>query len=194
MFKRFKKIALMILALSVLAGCGEQSRVEKSTISIGKEGALTVTLIEDFSESYYDQEELKTMIDKEVAEYNTKAGSDKIAVAAFEAADGKVRLEQTYADASDYAKFNGCDFFWGTVAQAYALGTEVPDMTGVDDSGKISGSKILENSEYHIVITDETYDVVVPGKILYVSEGVKAEGKDTAVIEEETEKAFIVYQ
>ncbi len=52
--------ALCILCLAaMLTGCGREPEVTETTIEVKKNGQVVHTIIEDFSESYYNLDELK---------------------------------------------------------------------------------------------------------------------------------------
>ncbi|MBE5869823.1 MAG: hypothetical protein E7294_00965 [Lachnospiraceae bacterium] len=191
---KIKKTAGMVIILLMLTACAKEAPVDTNTVSVEKDGTVKTTLIEDFTQSYYNADELKKMIDEEVAAYNKEAGADKVTVATFEPTKDKVRLELDFADSDDYAKFNSREFFVGTAAQAQALGIEIPDLTDAQTGATISSGKLLENSSCKMVVTDEAQDVRIPGKILYYSEGLALKDKKTVTVPKEQEKAFIVYE
>ena len=194
MMGKLKRIAGMLAVLLVLAACGKEAPVDTNTVSVEKDGTIKTILIEDFTQAYYDADELRKMIDDEVADYNKEAGADKVTVAAFEPEEGRVRLELDFAGSDDYAKFNSREFFSGTAAQALALGMEIPDLVDAQGGETIASRKILENSAYKLVVTDEAQDVRLPGKVLYYSEGLTLKDKKTVTVSKEQEKAFIVYE
>ena len=55
--------ALCILCLAaMLTGCGREPEVTETTIEVKKNGQVVHTIIEDFSESYYNLDELESTI------------------------------------------------------------------------------------------------------------------------------------
>jgi len=191
-----KKSVLLVsmLLTGVLFGCAGESKVETNTISINKKGVVTGTIVEDFSQPYYDQEELKKMIDNEVAAYNSKAGADSVTVETYEVTDGKVTLSMDYASYKDYADMNEKDFFVGTVSQAYDAGYSFESIKSADGTTTVSEKEILEMGEEKIVICDEAIDVRVSGKISYISGNAEIKDNKTASIKEEGVLAFILYE
>jgi hypothetical protein len=170
------------------------NQVDTNTVSVDKKGVVTETIIEDFTEAYYDADELKEMVDKEVSDYNTKAGQDNVTVTEYEVADGKVTLTRTFASYKDYAELNGKAFFVGTVAEAYDAGYSFADTTSADGSTTLSKTSILEKGDSKIVICEEAKDIKVSGKITYMSDAVVLKDNKTATVTEDGELAYILYQ
>lgn len=186
-------IASLLMAL-FLSACGEDGSTDTNTVSVDKKGVVTGTIIEDFAESYYDADELKRMVDKEVTDYNARAGEGSVTVKAYEAGEGSIRLVMDYASYKDYVGLNEKEFFAGTVAEAYDAGYEFADVKSTDGSGTLLKQEVLENGDYKLVILEEAQDVKVSGKILYVSDGVELKNSKTATVKEEGGLAYILYQ
>ena len=74
--------AVLMAAVSLLGGC-EMLQQEKwepqesAAISIDEEGIITEIIQEKLDAAYYDATELQTMIDKEVADYNSQHGENQ---------------------------------------------------------------------------------------------------------------------
>ncbi len=67
--------ALCILCLAaMLTGCGREPEVTETTIEVKKNGQVVHTIIEDFSESYYNLDELESTIQQACDTYNASAG------------------------------------------------------------------------------------------------------------------------
>ena len=63
--------ALCILCLAaMLTGCGREPEVTETTIEVKKNGQVVHTIIEDFSESYYNLDELESTIQQACDTYN----------------------------------------------------------------------------------------------------------------------------
>lgn len=192
--KKSRIIIASLLMVLFLSACGEGGSTDTNTVSVDKKGVVTGTIIEDFAESYYDADELKRMVDKEIEDYNAKNGADSVTVKTYEAGDGRVRLVMDYASYKDYAGLNEKEFFAGTVRQAYDAGYEFADVKSADGNSTLSKQEVLENGDYKLVILEEAQDVKVPGKILYMSDGVELKDNKTATVKEEGGLAYILYQ
>lgn len=191
--KKKNMLLVSVLAAGALVACGSTS-VDTNTISIDKKGVVTGTIVEEFGAEYYNADELKEMVDEEVSNYNTKAGTEQVTVESYEAENGMVKLSMTYAGYADYAAMNEKELFAGTVSDAYDAGYTFSELSSADGEETISKDDILEMGSDNIVICEEAQDVIVPGKILYVSSNVEATGNKTATVKEEGELAYILYQ
>lgn len=192
--KKTRAIIVSLMMMFLLTACTGEKSADTNTVSVDKKGTVTETIVEEFAQSYYDADELKQMVDKEVADYNAKAGENSVTVKTFEAEEGKVKLVRTYTSYEDYAALNQSEFFVGTVAEAYDAGYSFEDMVSPDGSTTLTKQSVLENGESKIVICDVTGNVRVSGKITYISEGVKTQDNKTATVTEDGETSYILYQ
>ena len=105
--------ALCILCLAaMLTGCGREPEVTETTIEVKKNGQVVHTIIEDFSESYYNLDELESTIQQACDTYNASAGKEAVVLkAAKENDDHTVTVVMQYADASAYSAFNKLALF-----------------------------------------------------------------------------------
>ena len=101
--KKFISVCLVCFCL-FLAGCSEQVP-EENTIAVDKKGVVTYTVVEDFEKDFYDAEELQSDIEKEIADYNQKFGSDPLTLKSFEAEDGKAVMQLQFAEARYYEEY-----------------------------------------------------------------------------------------
>ena len=71
----------MCICMLGLTACGEKTQevkdelvasAAKSSISVNKDGSISSTIVEDFVESYYDVEGLKTMIETSINAYKAE--------------------------------------------------------------------------------------------------------------------------
>lgn len=170
MRKRMLCSVLIPLCLS-LWGCGRTADADANTVIIEKNGQVTSVIYEDFSQSYYGEDELKSFILNEVAEYN-KGSAGAITVSKIEPADGNIRVVMEYRTPEDYAAFNEADFFYGTVKEAYDAGInlEVTLVDVVDEGNEVDRAALLEMGESRIVVFDEAIHVRTYSKIAYASE------------------------
>ncbi|MBE5880743.1 MAG: hypothetical protein E7289_00310 [Lachnospiraceae bacterium] len=196
--KKFKTLLLVGGLSAILCACGlSGGRVDTTTVSFSKDGTITETIVEDFSQPYYDMEELKGDITSEISAYNTQAGdAEAIVLGDVELGDNNViRVEMEFKSCADYKTFNEKELFWGTVADAYGAGYEFTSMRDVNQDGVVlSAADVLEKGDMHIVILEEAQQIIVPGKISYISDGVSVIEEKRAVNLNEGQKAFIIYE
>ena len=185
-------LSCLLCACSMLVG-----EVDTTTVSFNKDGAVTETIVEDFSQPYYDMGELKSDISSEISAYNTNAGEeDAVVLGEVKLDDDKtIRVEMKFKSYADYKVFNEKELFWGTVAEAYSAGYEFTSMRDVNQEGVVlSAGDVLEKGDMHMVILEEAQQVIVPGKISYISDGVSVIEEKRAVNLNEGQKAFIIYE
>lgn len=193
--KKCRAVPAIVLAAVCLTGCS-QFKAEHNAVKLKKDGSVQTAVIDNLDKSYYDGEELKTMIDEAVADYNESSGEESIVVKKFESSEDSVQLYMNYAASEDYQKFNNVTFYAGDLQGAYDNKYEFPDSFKQVEKGKVTGtatkSDILNGLNYYVLIYSEEMDVEVPGRIVYVSSDAAVTGKKTAtnieeVIEQQTE-------
>lgn len=193
---RMGTAAMILLTGLLLGGCGEQpaksdadiatKNSSSCAIEVMKDGSIMETITEEFSEEYYDEESLKTMILSEVADFNRSHANDTISVDKLENKNGKITVKIRYPSADIYTEYNTDDYnaktlFNGTVAEAYDAGYSLDiSMTDVKGENTIDKDELLGMGSEKIIISEAPLQIKVPGKILYVGEKVEADSKDEA--------------
>lgn len=196
-----KKIKAMLIAggmAGLLCACNMIGvNVDTTTVSFQKDGGVTQIIVEDFSQPYYNAEELEADITAKIAEYNTKAGvEDAIVLKDVELGeDKKICVKIEFKQSSDYKTFNEKELFCGTVADAYKEGYEFTTMRDATQEGVVlSAEDVLEKSDMRMIILEEAQQIIVPGKISYISDGISMVEEKRAVNLNEGQKAFIIYE
>lgn len=171
--------AALFAGVSLLGGCDMLQQEtwepqESAAISIDEAGSITEIIQEKLDAAYYDAAELQTMIDKEVADYNSQHGENSITVKTYEAAEGSVKLIMEYATAEDYAAFNNVEFYYGSMINAQLEGylfdvsyKKVRD--GVVQGSEVSGSEVIRNMADTVLVVRAPLEVKVPGEVIYTS-------------------------
>lgn len=191
-----KCIRMWFLALGILllAGCGSAVPGD-DTISIDKKGRVTCTVVEDFDKDFYDADELKAMIDEDIADYNVNFGQDHLKLKKYEVKNGIAVLQTQFDEAKYYADYSGYTLFSGTVAEARAQGFDLSgECMGTD--GSLTDPDSLEGTDkLKVLVLEEAVDVEVPGSIVCVSRrgNVIITDKKKASVQE-AEQAFIIYK
>lgn len=190
--KRFGILLAVILALcSFWSGCGDETEtVQVTSLRIGKDGSVTSDIVEDFGEENYALESLEAMIREETERYNAGSSPNAVtlgSIAMSETEEGKVLVTMQYASSADYMEFNGVELFYGTPAEAEAAGFQLNvELIGASDAGsRIGQAQILDMKDAHILIirqSAQVSQVILPGKILYMSEGTQLAGNRTATL------------
>lgn len=198
-FKMGKSIILILcFCMWGLAACGEKEQEVKdelvasaasSSISVNKDGSISSTIVEDFIESYYDTDSLKSMIESSIDEYKSENVTAKVTLKSCKAADGVVNVVMEFGDYQAYAGFNEENFFAGTIQAANMAGFDLNvTLKAVSDKAAnttVSKPELLGMGDSHIVIVEDMEDVDKIrvncfDEILYVGDGVTAVGKKSA--------------
>ncbi len=173
----------VMTAAFVFAGCGkgvDVSKLDKSSILVNKDGTVESTVIEDFAESYYDVNELKSMAENEVNAFVVSNGEGAAELKSLESDNGKVKMVIDFADARDYAVFNSETFSYLTVSEAILTGQINVNALVDSDGNPIDSEKAAALSDEHVVITDSKSLVAVPYKVQYMTSGVSLMDKQLA--------------
>lgn len=179
--RRNSLILLVLVSLFCLGGCSNGNVVigaMESVQSIGvdtAEGSFYYDLGEEFSEDYYDVNELKEMAQAEVDEYN-KSHNETVLLKECKTSvsGGTTYVNLTYAMANDHtvADFSGDTFFYGTVAEAMATGMSIRSfsLVSVKDNSAATGLDIMSKyPDKHVIITSLKGSISCDQKAMYVS-------------------------
>ncbi len=174
--------------------------MQVTSLQIGKDGSVTSDIVEEFGKENYALESLEAMILEEAERYNA-GGAEAVSlrnIAMSEDEEGKVLVTMQYASCNDYMNFNGVELFYGTPAEAEAAGFKLNvELIGASDAGsRIGQAQILDMKNAHILIirqSAQVSQVVLPEKILYMSEGVQLAGSRTATMPGPEEDADITW-
>ena len=165
-----------------------------STISVANNGMVTSYLVEDFDKEYYDVSGLADMAVKEAAAYNTEHQSSEIVPVSVEKVEkltdgsGRVIVAYKFDSPKTFSDYNDGVLFYGTVGQAQAEGYDLDvELTDVKKGTAITKEQLIQESERHILITDQKVKLYCPHKVTHVSDGaaLNTDGSvDTALAEE----------
>lgn len=197
-----RKGLALVLAIACMAigltGCGgSDSAVTATTIEVKKDGSVVHTIVEDFTEAYYDMQELQNMVQTACDSYNAAAGAGTVTVEETAETEGVLTVVMKYKDAAAYAGFNKLALFAGTVKDAYNAGYDlnVTLYSLQDEADTIGKEEILGMGEKHIVILREAVDVRVWNKVLYASGDVLATGDSrTVMVGDNTALTYILFE
>ena len=198
--KKLSQLIVILMAAIMMVGCSGASVVEQgNSVQIGKDGSIIGTLVDILDQSYYDAEELKSMIVEEIAEVNTTGGSNNVELSDYECDNaGNVKVKIKYTNSEAYMAFNGSTFFNGdavTAKDTYGLNGNFLDV----QNGKITTEEAVVSEDAKVVVLSENVNVFVPGKIVAITDNVEITGKKSASVkltnkEGEEELAYIVYK
>lgn len=183
---KIKKLSICVLVCTwMLTGCGKAKMpetVEENTLWVDKEGLVRLYLVDEFDEkAYFDVPELTRMAMEEAAKHNeqhSKSGRTEVVVEKVEknVADGKIRVNYTFADGNAFSEFNFIDgiLFYGTVKEAKAAGYSLGNVALVNaKDGSMTTGTAVESSaaDKHVLITDQKLLIYCPYQVTHVGAG-----------------------
>ncbi len=156
-----RKITAFLCAVVLLSGlltsCGSSSSKTNSRVELSRGGKILEYTVEDFSESYYDIDELEDFIDEAIDIYKEE-NKGRIKVKRERLRKDKAYLTIRYNKPETYAAFNNVECFSGTVAEALEAGYDfsMPFIMAMDEY-----SDFEEVEEIEAVTGEETGDVEI---------------------------------
>ena len=188
-----KQMVVCFVAAAVMmlvTGCG--TKEDRTTLHIKDGGKVVENITEDFNQDNYDEKELKTFIEQQIEDYKKESGNS-VKSGGFAVEDGKAYLTVKFDDT----------LYQGSVVEAVADGYTFPEHFYPVKDGKLKKKATDKNIDgddsYKVVITSESIDVAVSGKVAYVSgNNVKIKDEKTVSIQKEnaddTSLTYIVYK
>lgn len=186
--KRLLVVTAVCLSIggAFLTGCsGEQEQVyvpiTSNTLELTETGDLIAYIVEDFDKDYYDINELKTMVDAEIAAYNQEkanlaegAGRAPIIVdKVMMAEDGSLKavVALNFENSLVYEDYMGEQVFFGTVAEAMAEGYELAGvLKSVKKGEALTGEKLKKSGDKMILIVGDDVTVRTYSAVQYLSD------------------------
>jgi len=186
----------LLMMITLLCGCGiGDSKNVETGITINKDMSVDAVIVSDFDESVYSVTELQEMMESEAAEHNAQNGAGTITPGTASVSEGRVTVTMTYATADDYAVFN--DRFLRAESLENILSGGAPSVAIKDiKTGESVDVTTLNNPDKLImVVTDEPGVIKLPGKAVYVSDGVETMTKSSVRVSEDMDGlAYIIYR
>ncbi|WP_408071267.1 hypothetical protein [Butyrivibrio sp. JL13D10] len=173
-------VMLLLVNLTACGSGGNTSDLDISSVEIKRDGTVISTIVDEFSESYYDPKELQEMIENEVNSFIVTKGEGAAEFKSIDVNDGKVKVVIKFSNAENYKDFNNEMLEYETVTDAVLAG-QIDVNTLVDKDGNaIDSEKASLLSNQHIIITRSNGAIAAPYKIKYFSGKVKARDKYVA--------------
>ena len=171
--RKLKTILAIIFVTGLFIGCGEPEVIDSNTIQVQKDGSITDVIVDDFDQNLYSIDELQSMTEDEIAQYETTDGAGKITLDSIEMVEDKLHVTMTFAGYADYAAYNDTDIFVGTLADAYNAGysLDISMISAKDTNTVLVKDDLMQMGLSKVIITD--YDGIIrcPNKILYYNQG-----------------------
>lgn len=171
--------ALLLLGMLTFAACSSREKslnadeITVNTILAKANGVLQVAIVEDFDKPYYNVDELKAFVTKEIEAYSKKAGDGKVKLDEVKQKGNKVIMLMTYSGMDQYTAFN-------KVTAAYFnsgienLKLALPATLKNTSNESVTATKeVIQTAGYKVLVLNEPYEIVVEGKVKYISENAK---------------------
>ncbi|MBQ2451354.1 MAG: hypothetical protein II273_07260 [Lachnospiraceae bacterium] len=195
---------LAVLTLGVVACANEDETTEEkmmNSLSVFEDGSIENVIVEDFSENYYNVDDLTKMIQDTISLYKKEDPDSTIVLETCELLENQVKVVMKYNSSEAYSGYNGEDLFVGTIQEAYDEGYDLNiALTGTDKEAlKIGRQELLGMGENHIVILENTIKegslrVNCYDTILYTGDGVSCIEKKKADVTSAQDFSVIVFK
>ena len=186
----------------LMAACGTKLDVQENTIALQRNGKILEAAVETFDQSYYKEDELNSYIQNAVDDYTAEHGKKSVSVTESKVEEKKAYLTLQYENAETFQDFSGIECFSGSIVEAQSAGYDFeqdfyPVTDGKADKKTVRGSSLLEDDDLKVLIVKENSDLIVPGKIAYVStEGTEVTSEKQVNVtqkQRDTDESVLVY-
>ena len=202
MRKRMVALSCCIGMCMLMAACGTKLDVQENTIALQRNGKILEAAVETFDQSYYKEDELNSYIQNAVDDYTAEHGKKSVSVTESKVEEKKAYLTLQYENAETFQDFSGIECFSGSIVEAQSAGYDFeqdfyPVIDGKADKKTVRGSSLLEDDDLKVLIVKENSDLIVPGKIAYVStEGTEVTSEKQVNVtqkQQDTDESVLVY-
>ena len=197
MRKRMGALSCCIGMCMLMAACGTKLDVQENTIALQRNGKILEAAV-----SYYKEDELNSYIQNAVDDYTAEHGKKSVSVTESKVEEKKAYLTLQYENAETFQDFSGIECFSGSIVEAQSAGYDFeqdfyPVTDGKADKKTVRGSSLLEDDDLKVLIVKENSDLIVPGKIAYVStEGTEVTSEKQVNVtqkQQDTDESVLVY-
>lgn len=181
MIVRGRIAAALCLCLIFLAGCGEAKVpdvVDVPSVSVGKEGDVTVWQVGVFDRDDYVLSELQAMAVEEAGRFNSSM--QKEAAVAIEKVEelndgsGKVVVTYRFDGWESCTAYLEEELFFGTMSEAVlrGFGSGIT-LKSVKDDAVLPEGQLMQDTDSNLLVTDMKANVYCPGKVTHISDGAR---------------------
>ncbi|NLZ82672.1 MAG: hypothetical protein GX915_03295 [Clostridiales bacterium] len=174
--KRLFLCVILILGLIGMTGCTKEEltltaeAIEVDTILAKNNGEIQAATVEGFDKGYYNLNELTEFITAEIDAYNLSSGGANVTMNELQRKGENVVMIISYAGMKHYAEFNkviGAYFNGGKSDVAMDLPEK---LINVKNGSGENTSEILQDDKLRFLVIDEPSDVLIDGKVQFVSD------------------------
>lgn len=176
--KKFRSAVIIAAVAVLLTGCSNPITTltmitrDRSTVYVQDNGKVAGIFFEKFDKEYYDEDELKEYIDREVSDQNARLGEKNVQISYFKVKNDLAKLGLMFADLESYNTFNTSNLVLGTTDEMMERLKEEGISSFYTTDGKRIKQKDMELEDTYTLLVDENIQVKIDGKILYTTKNV----------------------
>ena len=173
-------IGIVLGTMLLFAGCAEyeEGAGTKNSIVVHADQSIDATMLRTFDQSYYSEDELVSMVNEELKNYNSEYGADAITVNSHSLSGQQVSLTLHFHSWEDYNRYMLDRIYVGTVQGAYDERYDFNQaLSYADDKEHTIGKNDLMNmADQKIIVFAGDHSVETPDKIRFYTQGMKLTG------------------
>lgn len=170
--------------------------IKAETVLLRSDGSVQSGAYESFDEIYYDQDELKKFIKKEIEDFNRKQGEECVKLNKLKIEeDGSKHVAKaivTYDNMKLYSLMNQAEVASYTMEEAKEAGVLPEVLTVAADGSRVDQNKVTENTDYKVLVMQMKGKVIFPDTVKYYKDVMLLSQNTVETTEEE--RAVIVYK
>lgn len=167
-------VIIIVLIITGIVSLIKGRFSDTTTLKVDSDGTIVMDEVSDFDDAAYDIDELEDDAKKLAEQYNNNNENGKVSLKKVKLKDKTAYLRMQYSDYNTYSNFTGNELFVGTIQEAKGKGYEFADtFSSVDKKEKtsaLSSDDMTTDDTRKVVIVRGNEEVVVPGKIIAISD------------------------
>ncbi|MBQ3665907.1 MAG: hypothetical protein II919_07355 [Lachnospiraceae bacterium] len=221
--KRVKKLVIFLLLIVMavaVVGCSKskkkstnqktvinkKTQIKVTNFVLDSDSTFTIIYEEDFDEDYYDKNELESMIDSEVNEFNSNyalSSSSGMSKKELLVENGKAKLSLKFIDSHDYIEYEknyvdskrNAKLFIGeyddAVSEGYKAVGRFTDLTGnkIDDVENLAKGEGME-----VLFTNQGFNMTIRGEVVAFNGSVEYDSESGLYITSDKKENYIIYK
>lgn len=199
MKKKALMLGLCLCLMFSVTGCKGRIQslkladIKDETVLLRSDGSVQSGAYEAFDEVYYDKDDLKSFMEKNIDEFNEEQGEECVKL-------NKLKIEEngtkhiakaivTYDNMKLYSVMNNIDATSYTMEEAKEAGVLPEILTVAADGSRVNQKEVTDNTEYKVLVIQIKGDLMFPDTVKYYDNAmllapntVETTGEERAVI------------
>lgn len=187
---------LLIVLLIVLTACSksgvsiDSGDLKESTVALNQDGTVEMGIVEDFSKSYYNLDELKAFIESSISKFCKANGEKTVTLEYLKKKGDNIHATLAFDSVKSYAGYNQEDVKFMKLTEAVNAGIMPDFVEKSDKSGRVEVST-LGGDKYYVAVWKGDYQLLVEGKIVCYDNGIILNENTVQVSKEEY--TFVIF-